>query len=131
MHGAKKAPYTRLQAAKFWINDPRMRLDQWLRAVRVFRARSLAAGAIHEGRVPVDGAFMKPAHTVRAGETVVVQYWEHQRTWCVLGTRRSRLAAPDVGKYAHVLLQVESSSETPTAATPTRHESCFGRASQG
>jgi len=46
------------------------RLDRWLFAVRLFKSRSLATQAVTGGRVHVNGARVKPAHEVRAGDRV-------------------------------------------------------------
>src|ERR1700686_3704610 len=46
------------------------RLDRWLFAVRLFKSRSLAPQAVTGGRVHVNGARVKPAHEVRAGDRV-------------------------------------------------------------
>src|SRR5258705_838320 len=46
------------------------RIDRWLFAVRLFKSRSLAAQAVTGGRVHVNGARVKPAHEVRAGDRV-------------------------------------------------------------
>ncbi len=46
------------------------RIDRWLFGVRLFKSRSLAAEAVSGGRVHVNGARVKPAHTVRPGDIV-------------------------------------------------------------
>ena len=46
------------------------RLDRWLFAVRLFRSRALATQAVGGGRVHLNGARVKPAHPVRAGDEV-------------------------------------------------------------
>ena len=50
-----------------------MRLDQWLWAVRVYKTRTLAAGAIRSGHVRIQDLPAKPAREVHPGEVVVVQ----------------------------------------------------------
>ena len=49
-----------------------MRLDKWLWAARFFKTRSLAQQAVSGGRVQLNGDRTKPAHEVKAGDTVVV-----------------------------------------------------------
>ena len=46
------------------------RIDRWLFGVRLFKSRSLAAEAVHGGRVHVNGARVKPAYAVRPGDIV-------------------------------------------------------------
>jgi ribosome-associated heat shock protein Hsp15 len=50
-----------------------MRLDKWLWAARFFKTRSLAQQAVAGGRVQLNGDRTKPAHEVKAGDTVVVR----------------------------------------------------------
>jgi ribosome-associated heat shock protein Hsp15 len=47
-----------------------VRIDAWLWAARFFKTRALAKQAIERGRVTVDGAACKPAHTVKIGEAL-------------------------------------------------------------
>ncbi len=48
----------------------RVRIDKWLWAARFFKTRSLAAHACDLGRVEWNGGVTKPAHEVRAGDTL-------------------------------------------------------------
>jgi ribosome-associated heat shock protein Hsp15 len=49
---------------------PRMRLDKWLWAARLFKTRSLATQAIDLDRVRVNHQAAKPARDLRAGDLV-------------------------------------------------------------
>lgn len=49
------------------------RIDKWLWAARIFKTRSIAATACKNNRVTVNGVSVKPAHTIKAGETVSVK----------------------------------------------------------
>lgn len=81
-----------------------MRLDLWLWAVRAFKTRPLAAGAIRGGKVKVEGQPVKPAHTVRIGLTITVQMDSGNVPWTrtlkVLGFPSSRVGAKLVALYA-------------------------------
>ena len=46
------------------------RIDRWLFSVRLFKSRSLAADAVSGGKVHVNGARVRPSHSVRAGDQV-------------------------------------------------------------
>ncbi len=49
------------------------RIDKWLWAVRLFKTRSTAAEACKKGRISVNGAQAKAAHTVKEGDEVSVR----------------------------------------------------------
>ena len=46
------------------------RIDRWLFGVRLFKSRSLAAEAVGGGKVHVNGARVRPSHSVRPGDQV-------------------------------------------------------------
>ena len=46
------------------------RIDRWLFAVRLFKSRSVAAEAVHGGKVHVNGSRVRPSHSLRAGDLV-------------------------------------------------------------
>jgi ribosome-associated heat shock protein Hsp15 len=52
--------------------DDRLRVDKWLWAARFYKTRSLATGAAERGKVRVNGGVAKPAHGLRAGDTVEI-----------------------------------------------------------
>lgn len=49
------------------------RLDKWLWAARIYKTRTLAAGACKNGRITINGAQAKPSRTVKAGDKVGVK----------------------------------------------------------
>ena len=69
------------------------RIDRWLFAVRLFKTRSLAAQAVTGGRVHVNGARVKPAHEVRAGDRVSFVRSTVQFECAVAGVPQRRGAA--------------------------------------
>jgi ribosome-associated heat shock protein Hsp15 len=77
-----------------------VRLDKWLWAVRVFKTRSLAAGACQAGHVKIAGHSVKPARAARVGETLTVQVGDITRTLRVVGLLDRRVGAPLVARYA-------------------------------
>ena len=54
-------------------SDGGMRLDKWLWAARFFKTRSLATAAIDAGQVALDGARVKPARDIKAGDRLSVR----------------------------------------------------------
>lgn len=51
----------------------RVRFDKWLWAARFYKTRTLAAQAIDTGKARLGDERVKPAHAVRAGDTVTVR----------------------------------------------------------
>lgn len=51
-------------------DGPPARIDRWLFGVRLFKSRSLAAEAVNGGKVHVNGARVRPSHSVRPGDRV-------------------------------------------------------------
>jgi ribosome-associated heat shock protein Hsp15 len=46
------------------------RIDRWLFGVRLFKSRSLAAEAVGGGKVHVNGARVRPSHSLKPGDLV-------------------------------------------------------------
>jgi ribosome-associated heat shock protein Hsp15 len=46
------------------------RVDRWLFAVRLYKSRSAATDAVSGGRVHLNGERIRPAHAVKAGDTI-------------------------------------------------------------
>ena len=49
------------------------RIDKWLWAARIYKTRSVAADAIKNGRVTIEGSNVKPSRTVKEGDIVSVK----------------------------------------------------------
>lgn len=47
-----------------------VRIDKWLWAARFFKTRTLAADAVDNGKVRVNGERIKPARNVKPGDTL-------------------------------------------------------------
>jgi len=70
------------------------RVDRWLWSVRLFRTRSAATSACRAGHVRVNGARVKPAATVRAGDTVRAHAGGRERIVEVVRPIETRVGAP-------------------------------------
>ena len=72
----------------------RLRIDKWLWAARLYKTRSLAADETDRGRVLVNGAAVKPAREVRAGDRLDLRIGSVTRTLVVQGVSLQRGPAP-------------------------------------
>ena len=78
-----------------------VRIDKWLWAARFYKTRSLATDAIDAGHVrrasvgSVSGDRLKPAHTVRIGETYAVQRGDMMQQVLVTRISERRGSASD------------------------------------
>jgi ribosome-associated heat shock protein Hsp15 len=69
-------------------------VDSWIWSVRLARTRSAASGACRAGHVRVNGARVKPAHTIRAGDEVRLRQDGHERVVVVVRVITKRVGAP-------------------------------------
>ena len=53
------------------------RIDKWLWAARIFKTRSIAAVALTNRRLNMQGATVKPSRSIHAGEMVNVKKLPH------------------------------------------------------
>jgi ribosome-associated heat shock protein Hsp15 len=70
------------------------RVDSWIWSVRLARTRSSASSACRAGHVRVNGARVKPAHTVRAGDEVRLRQEGRERIVVVTRIITKRASAP-------------------------------------
>lgn len=73
--------------------DERVRVDQWLWAVRFAKTRALANEAASGGRVKVNGVAVKPAKELHVGDVVEVATGPVRRTVVVRDLARRRVSA--------------------------------------
>jgi ribosome-associated heat shock protein Hsp15 len=71
----------------------RVRVDKWLWAARFFKTRSAATAAVVGGRVHVNGARVKPAREVVAGDRLEIRIGERRWTVVVTGLTDRRGSA--------------------------------------
>ncbi|MDD2685426.1 MAG: RNA-binding S4 domain-containing protein [Gallionella sp.] len=74
--------------------EDKIRIDKWLWAARFYKTRSLAVDAVESGKVTMDGARVKPAKTVGAGDMLVLRLGPHHVEVEVLGISNKRGSAP-------------------------------------
>lgn len=71
-----------------------VRVDQWIWAIRLYKTRSEATEACRGGHVRVNGATVKPAAKVRAGDRVEAKVHHRQRILEVVALVDKRVSAP-------------------------------------
>lgn len=76
-----------------------VRVDKWLWATRVFKTRSIATEACKKGRVTIKGVTVKPSHTVKIGDVIVVRKPPISYSFEVLGVIENRVGAKLVPEY--------------------------------
>ena len=69
------------------------RVDKWLWAARIFKTRSIAADAIKNGRVTIQGMNVKPSRMVKVGEVVCVRKPPVTYSFKILKTIEQRVGA--------------------------------------
>jgi ribosome-associated heat shock protein Hsp15 len=69
-----------------------VRIDKWLWAARFFKTRSLATHAVDGGKVRLNGERIKPARSVRAGDTVDIDNGATE--WQVVVVQLSDMRGP-------------------------------------
>ena len=69
------------------------RIDEWLWAARIFKTRSIAADAIKNGRVTIQGVNVKPSRMVKVGEVVSVRKPPVTYSFKILQTIEQRVGA--------------------------------------
>jgi len=75
-----------------------VRIDKWLWAARFFKTRNLAQHAVAGGRVKLNGDRVKPAHALKAGDSVFVRVEEIEWQIVVRGLSDRRGPAPEAKK---------------------------------
>ena len=79
-------------------DSEKFRIDKWLWAARFFKTRAIAATAVETGKVQVNGARVKPAKAIAAGDTLTLRLGPYTHVVEVLGLSNKRGPAPEAQK---------------------------------
>ena len=74
------------------------RVDRWLWAARFFKTRSLAKAAVEGGRAHVNGARVKAARSIGAGDTLTISRGHEEREVIVIAVSTRRGSATEAAK---------------------------------
>ncbi len=99
-----------------------MRIDKWLKTVRIFKKREEAATACELGRVKLNGQVAKASRTVKVGDRITVKVNKTYRTIEVLQVPTRGLSAkdaklayhedtPELSEEARLLLKLQEEAE--------------------
>ena len=94
----------------------KVRIDKWLWAARFFKTRSLATDACDGNKVRINGAAVKPAKDVKAGDTLVFSAGPNDWEVEVLALSDKRGSAT----LAQALYRETAASQTARAAESER-----------
>lgn len=76
------------------MDNDDVRIDKWLWAARFFKTRSLATDAVDTGRVKLEGDRVKPARSVKMGDTLSIDNGSDRWEVVVRGISGVRGPAP-------------------------------------
>lgn len=89
------------------VATPKVRIDKFLWAVRLYKTRSLAAQACQGGQIKLNGQGVKPAHAVKIGDTITASRTGWMKTLKVVGILEKRVGAALVSDYVEDLTEPE------------------------
>ena len=81
------------------MEKEKLRLDKYLWAIRLFKTRTQAAGAIDDGKVKWNATNVKPARVVSIGDKYQIKTADRRWTIEVTGLLHKRVAYEEAIKY--------------------------------
>jgi ribosome-associated heat shock protein Hsp15 len=75
------------------------RIDKWLFAVRLYKARSQASEECRKGKVTIGGMNVKPSREIKVGETIQLRRPPITRSYKILALTENRMAAKLVAEF--------------------------------
>ena len=78
-----------------------MRLDKFLKVIRVIKRRTVANDAADMGRVSVNGRVVKPSYEVKEGDIVEIKFGDKVSKFQI--TKIPKVAGKDMGELIKIL----------------------------
>ena len=72
---------------------PKIRIDKWLWAVRIFKTRAISTDACNSGKVKIKGKSIKPSRAIKLNESITVQKGIVKFVYEVTGLIEKRVSA--------------------------------------
>lgn len=79
--------------------NPEIRADKFLWAVRLYKTRSLSAEACKKGKVLIDDIEIKPSRNIKTGDVILLKKPPVNYTYRVIGSPKNRVSAKLVDQY--------------------------------
>jgi len=83
------------------------RIDKWLCAVRIFKTRSLAAGALSGGRIKLNGQTAKPNKLVKTGDIISMKKEGRTHEYTIKGIIEKRVGAKIATEQYSILIDAD------------------------
>lgn len=76
-----------------------MRIDKFLWSVRIYKTRSMAAEAIRNGKVSINGVKVKASREVKPGDKVEIRLHAYNKSIEIINLPKSRVGAKLIENY--------------------------------
>jgi ribosome-associated heat shock protein Hsp15 len=95
------------------MEEETIRIDKWLKVARFFKQRELAAEAVENGRVRVNGDKVKPSKLIKPGDELTIKRDTKYVKYIVTGITHRSLSA----ELARQLYSEQENAEKPKEMT--------------
>jgi ribosome-associated heat shock protein Hsp15 len=81
------------------MEDIKVRIDKWLWSVRIFKTRSLATDACHNGKIKISGQAVKASREIKLNDIISIQQQQMTKTIKVVALLEKRVSAKLVAQF--------------------------------
>lgn len=94
--------------------EPKIRIDKWLWAVRIFKTRSLASEACHKGKIRIGDQTVKASREVKLNDVISIQQQQMTKTIKVSALLEKRVSAKLVPEFMEDLTPAQEYEKVET-----------------